>query len=104
MSDKNIHQKINISLPASDDKTKDYSDRNTGGQVNPLHVVTQRGLFRVKICIFDFVLLLAVEGNCLPVLRVVLRTLDEWKCFRCLEEVILWSRLCLAMDQFRFHR
>ena len=46
MSDKNIHQKINISLLASislDDKTKDYVDRNTGGQVNSLHEVTQLG-------------------------------------------------------------
>ena len=25
-------------------------------------------------------------------------------CFRCLEKVILWSRLCLAMDEFRYHR
>ena len=39
-----------------------------------------------------FVSLLTVEGNCLAVSRVILRTLDEWKCFRCLEEVILWSR------------
>ena len=26
-----------------DDKTKDYVDRNTGGQVNSLHEVTQLG-------------------------------------------------------------
>ena len=26
-----------------DDKTKDYADRNTGGQVNSLHEVTQLG-------------------------------------------------------------
>ena len=25
-------------------------------------------------------------------------------CFRCLEKVILWSRLCLAKDDFRYHR
>ena len=25
-------------------------------------------------------------------------------CFRCLEKVILWSRLCLAKDEFRYHR
>ena len=51
MSDKNIHQKINVSLPASimtgelslDDKTKDYADRNSGCQVNSLHKVTQLG-------------------------------------------------------------
>ena len=24
-------------------------------------------------------------------------------CFRCLEKVILWSRLCLAKDEFRYH-
>ena len=46
MSDKNIHQKINISLPADrglslDDKTKDYVDRDTSGQVNSLHEVSQ---------------------------------------------------------------
>ena len=26
-----------------DDKTKDYADRNSGGQVNSLHEVTQLG-------------------------------------------------------------
>ena len=36
--------------------------------------------------------LLTVEGIFLAILRVILRTLDEWKCFRCLERVILWSR------------
>ena len=25
-------------------------------------------------------------------------------CFRCLEKVIWWSRLCLAKDEFRYHR
>ena len=50
MSDKNIHQKINISLPADrglslDDKTKDYVDRNIGGPVNSLHEVTQLGYY-----------------------------------------------------------
>ena len=25
-------------------------------------------------------------------------------CFRCLERVILWSRLCLAKEEFRYHR
>ena len=25
-------------------------------------------------------------------------------CFRCLEKVSLWSRLCLAKDEFRYHR
>ena len=25
-------------------------------------------------------------------------------CFRCLEKVILWSRLCLAKDEFSYHR
>ena len=25
-------------------------------------------------------------------------------CFRCLENLILWSRLCLAEDKFRYHR
>ena len=38
--------------------------------------------------------LLAVGGNCLAVSWVIMRTLDEWKCFRCLEKVILWNRLC----------
>ena len=47
---------------------------------------------------------LAVEENCLAVSRVILRTLDEWKCFRYLEKVILWSRLCLAKDEFKYHR
>ena len=28
-----------------DDETKDYVDRNTGGQVNSLHRVTQLGLY-----------------------------------------------------------
>ena len=37
----------------------------------------------------DFVSSLAVERNCLAVSRVIMRTLDEWKCFRCLEKVIL---------------
>ena len=36
----------------------------------------------------------------LAVLRVILRTLDELKFFRCLEKVILWSRLCLVKDEF----
>ena len=40
--------------------------------------------------------LLAFKGNCLAVSRVILRTMDEWKCFRWLEKVNLWSRLCLA--------
>ena len=51
MSDKNIHQKINNFLPglnnvkglSLDDTTKDYADRNAGGQVNSLHEVTQLG-------------------------------------------------------------
>ena len=36
VSDKSIHQKLNISNDRGlslDDKTKDYVDRNTGGQV-----------------------------------------------------------------------
>ena len=37
----------------------------------------------------DFVSSLAVERNCLAISRVIMRTLDEWKCFRCLEKVIL---------------
>ena len=37
----------------------------------------------------DFVSSLAVERNCLAVSRVIMRTLDEWKYFRCLEKVIL---------------
>ena len=37
----------------------------------------------------DFVSSLTVERNCLAVSRVIMRTLDEWKCFRCLEKVIL---------------
>ena len=50
MSDKNIHQKKNECFLASfnnerelslDDETKDYVDRNTGGQVYSLHEVTQ---------------------------------------------------------------
>ena len=52
----------------------------------------------------DFMSLLAVEENGSAVLRVILRTLDEWKCFRFLEKVILRSRLCLAKDEFRYHR
>ena len=48
--------------------------------------------------------LLTVEGIFLALSRVILRTLDEWKCFRCLERVILWSRLSLAKDEFRYHR
>ena len=39
-------------------------------------------------------------GKCLAVSSVILRTLDECKCFRCLGKVILWSRLCLAMFIF----
>ena len=49
MSDKNIHQKKkyffasfnNDRVLSLDYKTKDYVDRNTGGQVNSLHEVTQ---------------------------------------------------------------
>ena len=37
----------------------------------------------------DFVSSLTVERNFLAVSRVIMRTLDEWKCFRCLEKVIL---------------
>ena len=47
---------------------------------------------------------LTVEAIFLAVSRVILRTLDEWKYFRCLERVILWSRLGLAKDEFRYHR
>ena len=36
--------------------------------------------------------LLTVEGIFLAVSRVILRTMDECKCFRCLERVILLSR------------
>ena len=36
-----------------DDKTKDYVDRNTGGQVYSLHEFTTRVIFKVKICIFE---------------------------------------------------
>ena len=52
MSDKNIHQKINIFFFAGfnndrglslDDKKKDYVDKSTGGVVNSLHEVTQLG-------------------------------------------------------------
>ena len=51
MSDKNIHQKNKYYFSSFnndrglslDDKTKDYVDRNTGGQVNSLHEVTQLG-------------------------------------------------------------
>ena len=51
MSDNSIHQKIKH-FSASfnndrglnlNDKTKDYADRNIGGQVNSLHEVTQLG-------------------------------------------------------------
>ena len=57
----------------------------------------------IVCCKVDFVSLLAVEGNCLAVSGVILRTLEEWKCFRCLGRVIFWSRLCLAKDEFRYH-
>ena len=52
MSEKNIHQKNKYffasfnndeALISLDDKTKDYVDRNTGGQVNSLQEVTQLG-------------------------------------------------------------
>ena len=48
MLDRNIYQKINISLPAPvmkglDDKIKDYVDRKTRSQVYSLHEVTQLG-------------------------------------------------------------
>ena len=51
MSDKNIHQKnkyyfssFNSDRGLSlDDKTKDYVDRNSGGQVYSLQEVTQLG-------------------------------------------------------------
>ena len=52
MSEKNIHQKSKYffasfnndeALISLDDKTKDYVDRNTGGQVNSLQEVTQLG-------------------------------------------------------------
>ena len=46
--------------------------------------------------------LLTVEGIFLAVSRVILRTMDECKCFRCLERVILWSRWGLAKDEFRY--
>ena len=60
---------------------------------------------QLQVCFkVDFVSLLAVEGNWLAVSRVILRTLDEWKCSRWLEKVILWSRLCLAKDESRYHR
>ena len=51
-SEKNIHQKNKYffasfnndeALISLDDKTKDYVDRNTGGQVNSLQEVTQLG-------------------------------------------------------------
>ena len=48
VSDKSIHQKLNISKDRGlslDDKTKDYLDRNTGGQVYSLHEVTQLGQY-----------------------------------------------------------
>ena len=35
--------------------------------------------------------LLTVEGIFLAVSRVILRTLDEWKCFRCLESDLVES-------------
>ena len=45
---------------------------------------------RLQVCWkMDFVSSLTVERNCLAVSRVIMRTLDEWKCFRCLEKVIL---------------
>ena len=45
---------------------------------------------RLQVCWkIDFVTSLTVERNCLAVSRVIMRTLDEWKCFRCLEKVIL---------------
>ena len=51
MSDKNIHQKNKYYFSSFnndrglslDEKTKDYVDRNTGGQVYSLHEVTQLG-------------------------------------------------------------
>ena len=51
MSDKNIYQKIKYFFASFNnyrglslgDKTRDYADRNTGGQVNSLHEVTQLG-------------------------------------------------------------
>ena len=51
MSDKNIHQKNKYFFASFnndrglslDNKTKDYVDRNIGGQVNSLHEVTQLG-------------------------------------------------------------
>ena len=46
--------------------------------------------------------LLTVEGIFLAVSRVILRTMDECKFFRCLERVILWSRWGLAKDEFRY--
>ena len=55
-------------------------------------------------CKVDFVSLLAVERNYLAVSRVILRTLNEWKCFRCLEKADLWSRSCLAKVEFRYYR
>ena len=61
MSDKNIYRKIKYFLASSsndrglslDDQTKDYVDRNTGGQVYSLHEVTTRVIFTMKICIFE---------------------------------------------------
>ena len=45
---------------------------------------------RLQVCWkMDFLSSLTVERNCLAVSRVIMRTLDEWKCFRCLEKVIL---------------
>ena len=51
MSDKNIHQKNKYFFASFnndrglslDNKTKDYVDRNTGGQVYSLHEVIQLG-------------------------------------------------------------
>ena len=51
MSDKNIHQKNKYFFASFnndrgvilEDKTKDYVDRNTGGQVYSLYEVTQFG-------------------------------------------------------------
>ena len=51
MSDKNIHPKNKYFFTnfnndrglSLEDKTKDYVDRNTGGQVYSSHDVTQRG-------------------------------------------------------------
>ena len=61
MSDKNIHQKKKCFFASFnndrgfslDDKTKDYFDRNIGGQVYSLHKVTTWVIFTVIICIFE---------------------------------------------------